>query len=136
MRDYSKDNVKEYTYWVVRVHPNQQYLGRCVIWCKRNDATDLVDATTEELLEFSEIIKELKVAIEKSFGSNWMNYSFLGNGDRHLHCHMVPRYKDEREFNDQIFKDPRWGYNWLLDESFVTSEEMIEAIKQKIKKNL
>ena len=85
MRDYSKDNIKKYNYWTVRVHPNQQYLGRCVIWCDREDANDLVNATKDELLEFSEIIKEIKIAIEKSFNPDWMNYSFLGNETAHLH---------------------------------------------------
>ena len=107
MRDYSQDNIKKYKFWTVRVHPNQGYLGRCVIWCDRKDAYDLVDATQKELLEFSEIIKEFKPAIEKSFSPDWMNYSFLGNGDAHLHCHMVPRYKNNREFNGAIFQDKR-----------------------------
>ena len=136
MRDYSKDIIKKYKYWRVSVFENQEYLGRCVIWCERADACDLADATAEELLEFSKIIKELKTAIYKSFTFDWINYSFLGNEIKHLHCLVVPRYKNEREFNGQIFKDPRWGYNWLLDESIITSEEMIEAVKQKIKENI
>lgn len=136
MIDYSKNNIKKYRHWTVRVHPNQQYLGRCVIWCDRENAYDLVDATTEELLEFTEIIKEFKQTLEKTFNADWMNYSFLGNSDAHLHCHLVPRYKSEREFNGQIFTDPRWGHNWLLDKSFTISDEMLDAIKEKIKGNL
>lgn len=135
MRNYSQDNVRKYKYWTVRVHPNQEYLGRCVIWCDREDAHDLTDATSEELAEFSKIIKDLKLAIEKSFNADWMNYSFLGNADNHLHCHIVPRYKSERTFNNQIFKDPRWGFNWLLDEKFITSEELLQAIKKEIQVN-
>lgn len=136
MRHYSQDNVKKYKFWTVRVHPNQEYLGRCVIWCDRKDACDLVDATQEELLEFSEIIREFKPAIEKSFSPDWMSYSFLGFDDKHLHCHMVPRYKNDREFNGTIFQDKRRWKNRLLDESLVTSDEMIDAIKKKIQENL
>jgi len=43
MTDYSKFLVKEYTHWLVNVHENQGYLGRCVVWCKREDALDLAD---------------------------------------------------------------------------------------------
>ena len=137
MTNFSKNIIKKHDHWTVSVHINQEYLGRCVIWCNREDAHDLSDATTEELIEFSKIIKKLKIAIEKSFNSDWMNYSFLGNDAefRHLHCHMVPRYETERTFNNQIFKDPRWGYNWLLNENFITSEEMLQCIKKKIQSN-
>lgn len=136
MKDYSQNIVKKYKYWTVSVHTAQDYLGKCVIWCDRKDAINLTDATDEELVEFGKIIKELKSAIEKSFQSDWMNYSFLGNQTRHLHCHMIPRYKDEREFNGHKFRDTRRGHNWLFDESVITSKELLQAIKTKLQENL
>ena len=136
MEDYSNNIVKKYKLWTVYVHTNQEYLGRCVVWCDRKDAYDLTDATDDELREFFQIIKKLKISIEKAFDTDWMNYSFLGNADGHLHCHMVPRYKHERDFENVVFKDKRWGHNWLLDESFVTTNELLQSIKNKIKDNL
>jgi len=136
MEDYSGNIVKKYNYWTVKVHPNQEYLGRCVVWCDRKNARDLIDATDEELHEFFQIIKEIKASIEKAFDTDWMNYSFLGNSEKHLHCHMVPRYQNKREFGGVVFKDKRWNYNWLLDESFITTKELLQLIKNKIKDNL
>jgi len=136
MEDYSGNIIKKYNYWTVKVHPNQEYLGRCVVWCDRKDAYDLIDATDEELHEFFQIIKEIKASIEKAFDADWMNYSFLGNSEKHLHCHMVPRYQNERKFGGVVFKDKRWNYNWLLDESFVTPKKLLQLIKNKIKDNL
>ncbi len=136
MEDYSKNIVKKYKHWTALVHANQQYLGRCVIWCDREDATDLSKATNDERDELFEIIRELKIAIEKTFQADWINYSFLGNETRHLHGHLVPRYKDERVFQGTTFTDPRWGHNWLLDNSHATSNEMLQSIKNEIIKNL
>jgi diadenosine tetraphosphate (Ap4A) HIT family hydrolase len=136
MKNHSDDIIKKYDFWTVKVYSNQEYLGRCVIWCNRENALDLTDATEDEKREFFQIIKNLKMAIEKAFNPDWMNYSFLGNSARHLHCQMVPRYKNEREFSGVIFKNKRWGYNWLLDESYITSSELLQSIKTKIKDNL
>jgi len=54
-------------------------LGRCVIWCKREDALDLTDATPEEQSELFLILRDLKEATKKAFQPDWFNYSFLGN---------------------------------------------------------
>jgi len=135
MENFSNNIVKKYNHWTVNIHPNQEYLGRCVIWCDRKNALDLTDVTEDEKHEFFQIIQELKKTLEKAFNPDWMNYSFLGNSTRHLHCHMVPRYKNEREFAGIIFKDKRWGYNWLLDKSFVTPNKLLQLIKIEIQKN-
>jgi len=134
--DYSKNLIKKFKFWTLSVHGNQEYLGRCVLWCNRENALDLVDITKEEMNEFLFIIKNLKKAIEKSFNSDWINYSFLGNSEPHLHCHFVPRYKSERTFENTVFTDKRWGKNWLLDEDFITPENILQKIKNIIAKNL
>ena len=56
---FSSILVKEYKHWAVYVHENQGYLGRCVIWCKRENALDLTDATQEEQNELFIILKDL-----------------------------------------------------------------------------
>ena len=58
MEHFSKYKIRDYKYWSISLHPNQGYLGRCVIWCKRGDALDLADATQEEQVElFEEALK-------------------------------------------------------------------------------
>lgn len=138
MTDYSKNIIKKYRYWTVYACADQCYLGRCVIWCDREAAHDLTEASLEEQAEFFKIISALKSALQKSFSPDWMNYSFLGNELKHLHCHMVPRYKKMRKFNGVIFQDERYkkGLNWLADESFVTSDSLIQAVKRKVQENL
>jgi len=35
-------------------------LGRCVVWCKREDALDLTDVTPEEQSELFLVLRDLK----------------------------------------------------------------------------
>ena len=128
--------IKDYKYWTLQVACNQSYLGRCIIWCKRDDAIDLSDMSPEESSELVEILKNLKEAEGKSFGASWFNYSFLGNGTRHLHCHFVPRYQNPVEFSGTIFKDELWGNNFKTDPNFETTDELREAVRLELKKYL
>ncbi len=134
--DYSQNIVKEYVHWTWLVHTNQGYLGRSVLWCKRENALDLAEATPDELKELHEILPEIKKAIERIFHANWMNYAFLGNETRHLHGHIVPRYSSEQLIEGVQFVDKEWGHNWKTDKSFETSPELLQKIKKKLQDNL
>ena len=120
MRDFSKYKIKDYKYWKIFVHPNQGYLGRCVIWCKRKDAVDLTDVTKQEQEEFFSVLKKLKRAVTDIFQPDWFNYSFLGNDTRHLHAHFIPRYATLKTFEGITFKDKLFGHNYKTDHSFIT----------------
>src|SRR3989344_2132779 len=124
MTDFSKYKIKYYKYWEVNLHENQGHLGRCVVWCKRQEALDLTEATKEEYDELLIIIRELKTALTRAFQPNWFNYAFLGNETRHLHCHIIPRYSSLRVFEGITFEDKKWGHNYLTDYSFKISEEL------------
>jgi diadenosine tetraphosphate (Ap4A) HIT family hydrolase len=130
-KDLSKRLIKEYKHWVVYVHENQCYLGRCVVWCKREDALDLADATKEEQEELFTILLEIREAAKKIFHPDWFNYAFLGNTTRHLHCHFIPRYAKPKEFMGVVFEDNLYGHNYKTDHSFVTPEAILNAVREK-----
>lgn len=134
--DYSQQVIKDYKHWQLQIHSNQGYLGRCVFWCKRENALDLTDATIEEREELFQILKDLKTVLTKIFQPDWFNYAFLGNEDRHLHGHVIPRYALPREFAGQTFTDERWGHNYQTDKSFVTSPELLKNIEETIREEL
>jgi len=135
-KDYSKFLIKEYQYWSVYVHENQGYLGRCVVWCKRENAFDLTDATKVEQKELFVILKALQKALKSCFTPDWLNYAFLGNETRHLHGHIIPRYAELKEFMGITFKDKLYGHNYKTDHNFVTSEELIREVKNELTKAL
>jgi len=131
---YSQFLIKEYKYWSVYIHENQSYLGRCVIWCKREDALDLTDATPEEQSELFLILNDFRIAMVNIFNPDWLNYYFLGNETRHLHGHLIPRYAKSVEFMGVVFEDKLWGHNYKTDKDFKISQNVLFAIKDKIKK--
>jgi diadenosine tetraphosphate (Ap4A) HIT family hydrolase len=128
--------VKDYTHWTVYVHENQGYLGRCVIWCKRENALDLTNATPAEQKELFIILKDLIRASKKAFNPDWFNYAFLGNGVRHLHCHFIPRYASPRIFIGITFEDKQWGHNYKTDHSFITPPELLDRVRDQLKRTL
>ena len=128
--------IKDYEHWTLQVACNQSYLGRCIIWCKRENAEDLSDMTPDESAELVEILNELKKAEITAFNTDWFNYSFLGNGTRHLHCHFIPRYETKREFSGITFEDKFWGSNFKTDPDFVTTDEIREKVKLELKKHI
>jgi diadenosine tetraphosphate (Ap4A) HIT family hydrolase len=134
--DFSISLIKEYKYWIIYIHENQGYWGRCIIWCKRENALDLTDATPAEQKELFLILKDLYNAARKAFNPDWFNYAFLGNADRHLHCHFIPRYESPRIFMGKTFEDKLWGHNYRTDNSFTTPEKVLQAIKEELKKAL
>ena len=136
MTDYSKLLIKDYKYWSVQIHTNQSYLGRCTIWCKRIDALDLTQATPEEHEDLFIIMNQLKDALTKCFQPDWFNYAFLGNCERHLHCHFIPRYAGPREFSGIKFEDKRWGHNYKTDHDFIITQKVLFDIQNKIMANL
>ncbi len=134
--DFSKFLIKEYKHWAIYIHENQGYLGRCVVWCKREDALDLTDATDEEREELFLVLRELKEAVEKVFAPDWFNYSFLGNETRHLHGHFIPRYAKPKTFMNAVFEDNLYGHNYKTDHSFKTTPEVLKAVQKEIKEVL
>ena len=131
--DFLKNLIEEYKYWTVYVHLNQSYLGRCVVWCKRENALDLADATPEEQSELFLILQNLREAVKKVFQPDWFNYSFLGNETRHLHAHFIPRYSKPKTFMSIVFEDKLYGHNYKTDHSFVTSEILLNTVRDKLK---
>ena len=131
--DFLKNLVKGYKHWEIYVHENQGYLGRCVVWCKRDNALDLADATPEEQAELFLVLRELREATKKVFQPDWFNYSFLGNETRYLHGHFIPRYAKPKTFMDIVFEDKLYGHNYKTDHNFKTSVELLNEVRDKLK---
>lgn len=133
MGSFSKYKIKDYQYWSISLHPNQGFLGRCIVWCKRERALDLTDATPEEQKELFIILKELEKALTDIFQPDLLNYAFLGNEMHHLHGHVIPRYAQDKKFEEFTFTDKLYGHNYQTDSNFSIPPEVIEKIRLEIK---
>jgi diadenosine tetraphosphate (Ap4A) HIT family hydrolase len=114
---YIQNIVKPYRFWTLSVHGDQKYLGRSVVWLVREGEMQRFSAITdEEAAELRMVIKEYEAALTKLWKPDFMNYAWLANNYHehggHGHMHLIPRYKDDREFNGRIYRDTRWGKNY------------------------
>jgi diadenosine tetraphosphate (Ap4A) HIT family hydrolase len=132
--DYEKLKVKDYRFWSLDIQPHQYpYLGRCVAWCKRQEAQAVSDMTKDERDElFNVIIPEWEAATQNLFHPDLYNYAMFANAARHLHWHLIPRYKDERDFGGITFVDKNWGHNYKPHENAEIPKKVIDSIKEAI----
>jgi diadenosine tetraphosphate (Ap4A) HIT family hydrolase len=130
MTEETFDHLKvgQFEHWGVFAHPNQQYLGRCLIWCDRKEALDLTDALPEEWSSFQSVLAHVKRSAADLFEPSWFNYAFLGNEVAHLHAHVIPRYEKTRMFMGYAFPDERYGKNYLSDHAYATPPGVLAAV--------
>lgn len=136
--DYENLKIKSYKYWDLYLHENQCYLGRVFVQLKdEKEVDDFLDIQGEVREEFFLIGSKVKNALKMLFKPDKMNYAALSNTSPVIHMHIVPRYKETREFGGAIFKDARWGQNYApYDRSFVLDESILFKIKYKIKETI
>lgn len=143
---YKNFLIKEFKYWKAYIHPDQYYLGRCYLWSKKEGVKDFYDLSREELEEFICISKMLRDALSKLFKPDLFNYSVLRNISPHLHGHIIPRYKEEREFEGVKFFDENFGQSMIpvpsksvpeiKNKDFNVSEEVVLKIREAIENEL
>jgi diadenosine tetraphosphate (Ap4A) HIT family hydrolase len=104
--------IKDYRHWVLHLNADQGHLGRMLLAARREDAVDFLDMTSDEREGFFQAGLEARRALDALFRPDLFNYASLGNAWRHLHVHLVPRYREPRVFLGLTFTDDRWGRNF------------------------
>jgi len=136
--DYEQLKIKSYKHWEVYLHENQCYLGRVFVQLKEDkNIDDFLAIEGEARDEFFLIGNQIKATLKALFKPDKMNYAALSNVSSKIHVHIVPRYKEPREFNGFTFNDTRWGKNYApYDRSFVLEESMLFKIRDTLKAKL
>ncbi len=136
--DYELLKIKSYKHWDVYLHENQCYLGRVFVLLKDDkNVEDFLAIEGEVRDEFFFIGNQIKAALKTLFKPDKMNYAALSNTSEKIHVHLVPRYKEPREFAGVPFIDTRWGKNYApYDRSFALEESILFKIRDALKENL
>lgn len=136
--DYEKLKIKSFKYWDLYLHDNQCYLGRTFLQLKdENGMEDFLDIKGDVREEFFQIGEKVKKALKNLFKPDKMNYAALSNTSPVIHVHIIPRYKEARQFEGVNFKDTRWGQNYApYDRSFVLEESILFKIRDALKEQL
>lgn len=111
---------------VLVLFKEQSHPGRCIVAYKEH-ASEMVDLTDEERNAFFADVNRVAKAIHAAFHPDKINYGAYGDTGRHMHFHLVPKYKD----------GPEWGGVFQMDpkQTYLSQEEYAEMIA-KIKANL
>jgi len=117
--------IKEYTHWKLGVCPNQHTLGSLVVMMKthKESFTELGD---EEILEMGNAIKLAEKILDTQFKPDWYNVQQNGNWEHHLHVHIIPRYKEKKDFEGREFEDKTYGQ----PVTYTAEKEKIEYIEK------
>jgi diadenosine tetraphosphate (Ap4A) HIT family hydrolase len=132
--DFEKLLIKRGKYWDIKIHHSQNCIGKCLLWYKGGENDDLLEISEEERKEFWELSKKVKNALSKLFRPDKFNYLSAGMRTKHLHFHIIPRYKEKREFEGITFEDVDWGAFAVANREI--PEELLFAIRDAIRKNL
>ena len=98
---------------------NQTYRGQCLLVFDPRHVEGLETLSPAEFNAFAQDLRVAARALTAVCNPDLMNYASLGNIIRHLHWHIVPRYRS----------DPRWGgpiYTSTLTEMLETRLEDVE----------
>jgi diadenosine tetraphosphate (Ap4A) HIT family hydrolase len=110
--------------WTMCVNRNQALLGRCYFKLNHH-SVDATELNGDETLALAEWFRRANKALKAVFSPDHFNYVTLMNVEPHVHSHIIPRYKGNRQFAGVTFADKNFGANfdglaevWLPDTDF------------------
>ena len=108
---------------VLVLFKEQSHPGRCIVAYK-DHVGEMVELSDEERNAFFADVNRVAKAIHAAFHPDKINCGAYGDTGRHMHFHLVPKYKDGPEWGGVFQMDPKQTYL-----SQVEYAEMIAKIK-------
>jgi diadenosine tetraphosphate (Ap4A) HIT family hydrolase len=102
----------------------QSHKGRVIVAHKRH-VSEITELTTDERNLFFTEINLVANALHTAFSPDKLNYGAYGDNGKHLHFHLVPKYKDEFEWCAPFAMNPSQVY--LSDEEYIVLANAIKA---------
>lgn len=108
---------------LVVLFKEQSHKGRVIV-ASKGHVSEMVNLTDEERNLFFADVDRVAKALHKAFAPEKINYGAYGDTGKHMHFHLVPKYKDEFEWGTTFAMNP--DQNYLSDAEYA---ELIETIK-------
>ena len=106
------DLVAKFGYFCCEMESSNVYIfkehshpGRVLVAHKKH-VSEIIELTDEERNQFFKDINTVSNAIHKVFNPDKVNYGAYGDTGHHLHFHLVPKYKDDFEWNGVFLMNP------------------------------
>jgi diadenosine tetraphosphate (Ap4A) HIT family hydrolase len=81
------------------------YPGFCRVVLERH-VTEMSDLDPPERMRFMNAVFATEAALRELLHPDKVNLASLGNVTRHLHWHVIPRYRGDRHFPRPIWAEP------------------------------
>lgn len=108
---------------LVVLFKEQSHKGRVIV-ASKGHVSEMVNLTDEERNLFFADVDRVAKALHKAFAPEKINYGAYGDTGKHMHFHLVPKYKDKFEWGATFAMNP--DQNYLSDAEYA---ELIETIK-------
>lgn len=126
--------------WSVFLADEQDYVGRCILVCKRH-CNSLPELTNDEWNELFNLISKVERCLKTVLGATLCNWSCLMNSfykesspNPHLHIHVRPRYDKPVIIDGNTYIDNEFGHHYALNKNSVLSDKDREEILTQLKK--
>ena len=110
----------------VYLFKEQSHRGRCIVAYKEH-IDDIIELGDKNIAEYYHDIARVSCALHKIFAPDKINYGAYGDTTKHIHTHLVPKYKGKFEWGGVFAMNP--GKVYLNDIEYA---EMIDKIKRSI----
>jgi len=97
--------IKELTTGYAVISKFQYYKGYTLFLSKEH-VSELHNLKPEKRSLFLEEMSKVAEAVYGAVKPDKLNYELLGNGQPHLHWHIIPRYRTDPEFKSPV---------WIID---------------------
>ena len=105
--------IAESAAWRLILNREQDLLGKCFIAARRH--VELPTALDPpEWADLLDVVRGVERRLRAAFQPDHFNFAFLGNIDRHLHLHVMPRYAAPRTVDGVDFTDDGWPGHYAL----------------------
>lgn len=123
-------------HWTWSLRPIQCTLGASVI-SLNEFSTRLSDAPDGAGKSYLEMVKIVERTLSKCFPYDKINHLMLMMVDSHVHYHVIPRYKGEKNDFNHLWIDEGWpSFPNLMVNHFDNDEELAQAVLNDIKEHL
>ncbi len=102
----------------------QSHPGRCIVAYK-DHVSEMVDISDAERDAFFADVNRAAKAIHAVFRPDKLNYGAYGDTGRHLHIHLVPKYRDGFEWGGVFAMNP--GKKFLSEAEYA---ELVKKLKE------
>ena len=127
--------IKEYKYWKLLVRKGHTKLGACVAILKR-EAFPLSQVTEEEMAEYAVLTKEVESVLKELFNPYLVCHCAIMFVDKQIHFHILPRHREPISFAGKEWVDDSRGNPLIQKLEEPIPQEILNQIKEEIKKNL